>query len=279
MQDVLSQVAFLQKHMKEQIFPLPYSGNVCSFIESLKQADVAWNLFESFGGQEEKQYLGAALFEMAGVRYTGSTLEALVLCADKLRVRALLKEVGVPVPMGEGASALWIIKPAKFHGSVGITDASVVSDITNIPAGYFVEAYIDGEEYAVSLLDKGNGLEAIAAARMDFINYPKDKPRILGFDAKWNEDSEDYQRTVRSFDVNAGLARELSSLAEKSATALGLAGFARIDFRVDKSGQPFVIDVNPNPGLGEDSGFVAACRYAGIDVDFALGYIVENAFL
>ena len=45
--------------------------------------------------------------------------------------------------------------------------------------------------------------------------------------------------------------------------AFDLHGYARVDFRVDKDRNPFVLEVNTNPCLSKDAGFIAACRRGG----------------
>ncbi|MDR2870301.1 MAG: ATP-grasp domain-containing protein [Deferribacteraceae bacterium] len=294
MQDILTQAAFLQQHIPYPTKLVTYTGDVPAFLHNLKGIDIAWNLFESFNGLEEQQYLGAALLELAKIPYTGTKANVLSFCADKRIVRAILAARGIKVPQGYILGELinppqdsrWILKPAKLHGSVGIGDASIVTGVElattvwtinkNDPSlDIFAEEYIDGDEYSVTLLHTADGFTAIAVAQMQFINYPPDKPRILGYEAKWNEDSADYAQTVRSFEVDKALARKLATIAEDAARALELSGFARIDFRVSADGTAYVIDVNPNPGLGEDSGFVAACVHSGRSIGESLAAIID----
>lgn len=289
--DILEQAEFLRNNIKNcDITLLPYKGDTAGYIKKLNTMDLAWNLFETFHGREERQHLGAALLELAGVRYTGTPLDTLAVCADKRRVKTFLRGAGLPTPAmypGVFKRCVWIVKPSSLHGSVGITDQSVLSPSSEAELAavidsrpelaLFAEEYIDGDEYSATILELDGAPRTIAVARMDFIGYPEGKPKILGFDAKWDEGSSDYRRTVRSFDVNPALADIIKDMADKTSRVMGLAGFARIDFRVDSGGTPWIIDVNPNPGIGEDAGFIAACRHAGMSVSGCLEAVVKAA--
>ena len=103
-----------------------------------------------------------------------------------------------------------------------------------------------------------------------FVDWPDERARIVDFDAKWTPACTAYRNTPRRFGIESTeplLAAALSEHARAVWQAFGLAGYARIDFRVDANDNAFVIDINANPGLGPDAGFVAAAAQAGIDFD------------
>ncbi len=298
LQDILEQVSFVQRHLSAAgyfVRELPYKNDPVSFIQNLKSMRpyAAWNLFETFGGAEERQNLGAALLEIAGIPYTGSRLNAITTCMDKRTVKALLTVAGVPTPemYPYFTPGRWILKPAKLHGSVGITEKSVVdassaSHLAEAIAEYpaemeiFAERYIEGREFSVAMLDTADGLKTVALAEMRFMDYKPGEPRILSFDAKWAEESTEYKRTVRSFELgpeDGRILENIKTVADKTAALIGLEGFARIDFRCDSDNRIWVIDVNPNPGLGDDAGFIAACAHAGLTPAQTLSYIVKAA--
>lgn len=56
-----------------------------------------------------------------------------------------------------------------------------------------------------------------------------------------------------------------------------LRGWARVDFRVDADGHPFILEVNANPCLSPDAGYAAALERAGIPFADAVGRIVAAA--
>jgi D-alanine-D-alanine ligase len=129
-------------------------------------------------------------------------------------------------------------------------------------------------------LDGPRGPEVLPPAEIDFSAFPAGKPRIVGFDAKWDADSFAYTNTPRQFDFSAsdrGLLERLSDLARKCWTSFGLAGYARVDFRVDEWGEPWILEINGNPCLSPDAGFAAAVERASIGYTRAVERIVAAA--
>jgi D-alanine-D-alanine ligase len=117
-------------------------------------------------------------------------------------------------------------------------------------------------------------------AEIDFSAFPDGKPRIVGHAAKWNASSFEYNTTERTFKFPASdeqLLRRLSELTLECWRLFGLSGYARVDFRCDANGQPWILEINPNPCLLPDAGFAAALEQAGIGYDSALQRILEDA--
>ena len=105
-------------------------------------------------------------------------------------------------------------------------------------------------------------------------------PKIFGYDAKWTPDSAAYIGTLRRFGLEQDepeLAKTLKQFALASWTLFGFRSYARVDFRVDPTGAPFIIDVNPNPYLTPDAGFAAAAAEAGLSYQDLIGSIVESS--
>ena len=117
----------------------------------------------------------------------------------------------------------------------------------------------------------------LPVAEIRFDGFPAGKPRIVGFAAKWEPHSVEYRRTVRSFDVEPSLAAELSRIALECWNAFELDGYARVDFRVDDDGRPWVLEVNANPCLSADAGFAAMLAAAGIAFPVALAWLLAAA--
>ena len=118
-------------------------------------------------------------------------------------------------------------------------------------------------------------------AEILFEGLEANAPKIVDFDAKWTPDSRVYIGTPRRFGLERNdpeLAKKLKQLALASWNLFGLNGYARFDFRIDPTGKPFVIDVNPNPFLAQDAGFAAAAAEAGLSYQDLIGRIVELAW-
>ena len=114
-------------------------------------------------------------------------------------------------------------------------------------------------------------------AEMVFHNFGNDIPRIVDFKAKWVEDSFEYENTIRDFPgskLNSLLAEKIRTIALQCWNIFGLRGYARVDLRVDSNDNPYVIEVNANPCISPDSGFVAATVEAGIPFTEVLSRII-----
>jgi len=117
-------------------------------------------------------------------------------------------------------------------------------------------------------------------AEMRFDHWPQGKPRIVGYDAKWDEDSTGWHGTVRAFGVETEeprLAEALKTSCERVWDLFGLSGFARVDFRVDSEGTPLILEINTNPCISPDAGFAAAAAAAGMSYEALIEAIVEAA--
>ncbi|MEW5772959.1 MAG: D-alanine--D-alanine ligase [Thermodesulfobacteriota bacterium] len=261
------------------------------------------NLVESVDGNARLIHLAPALLEDLGLAYTGGDQAAVLLSNHKVLGKRLLAPHGIPTPAWTDRTALLrgaplpggplIVKSVTEHASTGLDDDSVLT-----PAGpadllaaldraaarhggeWFAEAYAPGREFNVALLDGPDGPQVLPVAEMLFTNFAPDRPRIVGYDAKWDETSDDYAGTVRSFEfpeADRGLLDALADLSRRTWAAFGLSGYARVDFRADGQGRPLVIDVNANPCLSPDAGFAAALRQAGISYTAAVARILDAA--
>ncbi len=262
----------------------PMTQNLAAAEAELRaqRPDIVFNLVESLGGADVLAVAAPALLERLGLRYTGAGLAALALTADKRATRRALRRAGILVPPGpeDGHAGPFIVKHATCHASFGLGADSVVARADAVPAGSYAEAFVDGREFNLSLLaDGAGGVMALPVAELLFENWPADMPRILDYAGKWQPEHPLYDRTVRSFDVAPDLADRLQRIGRACWHALGLTGYARIDFRVAPDGLAYLIDVNANPCLAEDAGFAAAAERSGLDHATIVARIAEAAFV
>jgi D-alanine-D-alanine ligase len=145
----------------------------------------------------------------------------------------------------------------------------------------FAERFIPGREFNISLLHGKCGMEVLHPAEMTWDGESAGE-RMMGYSAKWTEGAEDYDSTRRTFafqDADAPLLAELKRLCGECARVFGLSGYARVDFRVDESGQPWVLEINANPCLSPESGIAAAARHVGIAYPELISRIIVNRVL
>jgi D-alanine-D-alanine ligase len=256
--------------------------------------DLVFNLVEGPEGEARLAHVVTALLEVSGLPFTGSGSSAYFTTSHKLVAKRLLRAAGLPtadwLDPGQGPTAgaaphrilepRWILKPVWEDASVGIDDASLVSGGPEevrrqlllreglVGRELFAEAYLEGRELNLSLLEKEGGLEVLPAAEILFRGYVPGKPRIVGYAAKWDPSSFEYQNTPRSFEFapdQAPLLARIEELGRECWWLFGLAGYARVDFRVDEAGEPWILELNANPCLAPDAGFLAAAQRAGLE--------------
>lgn len=269
-------------------------GNMLRKLE-LQKPDCVFNLVETLDGSGRLIHFAPALWETKGIPFTGSSADALYLTTHKLLAKERMLTAGLPTPSwiaggrihgGDGASADWIVKSVWEHASIGLGDASILRGLTaatvaeRIPAGSFAERFIDGREFNLALLAGSTGPEILPPAEIAFVDFPDGKPKIVGYTAKWDEGSFEYAHTQRRFadaSADGALLAELARLALRCWDVFALGGWARVDFRVDAQGRPWILEVNANPCLSPDSGFAAALAQAGIAYADAAERIVRDA--
>jgi hypothetical protein len=120
----------------------------------------------------------------------------------------------------------------------------------------------------------------LPVAEIEFVDYPPGMPRIVGYEAKWQPESFAYTHTVRRFPGEAAAAPLLEQarrLALAAWRACGLSGYGRVDLRLDERGAPHVLEVNANPCLAADAGFMAAAEQAGLTAADVISRILADA--
>ncbi|MGQ9505131.1 MAG: D-alanine--D-alanine ligase family protein [Thermogutta sp.] len=145
---------------------------------------------------------------------------------------------------------------------------------------WFAERFIDGREFNLSLIAGENGPLVLPPAEIDFSAFPPERLRIVGYSAKWVPDSFEYSATPRRFvfpEDDKPLLHQLKIMAKKCWQIFHLRGYARVDFRVDRDGQPWILEINTNPCLSPNAGFAAAAAQAGWSFDQVVAAILADA--
>ena len=156
----------------------------------------------------------------------------------------------------------------------------VVARTLRLKTDHFAEAYIEGREFNLALLERTSGVEVLPIGEILFGDLGQ-VPKIVGYDAKWTPDSADYIGIGKCrFGLEKDepeLAKTLKQFALAAWNLFGFTGYASVDFRVDLTGAPFIIDVNPNPFLRPDAEFATAAAEAGLSFHDLIGSIIESS--
>ncbi len=244
-----------------------------------------------------------AICRACGRVSTGSDTPALLLAQNKWQTKAVLRAHniptpnsaliprGQPLPQHELQPGRYVVKPPFSDASEGI-DADSIVDIPSkavAPAvariherfhqPALVEQFIPHRELNVSVMERNGEPRVLAIAEIDFAAFEADKPRIVGYAAKWLSDSFEYNNTPRI--IPAQLSKRAAKLVHDYAIdtwhAVGCRDYARVDFRMDDAERPFVLEVNPNPDISPDAGFAAALAAAGTAYEEFVRTLLDNA--
>jgi D-alanine-D-alanine ligase-like ATP-grasp enzyme/ribosomal protein S18 acetylase RimI-like enzyme len=302
--DVLVQVAAVEEALRalgHDPRRIACTLNLELIEESLtaQRPALVFNLVESLGGSDRLAHLAARLLDDLDLPYTGTPAAALHLTNNKPAAKAKLRTAGLPTPDWTTLSAAaalpppYIIKAVWEHASIGLDDHAVIrsgdgstvkdqieSRSRQLGRQCFAEQFIEGREFNLSLLAGGSEPQVLPPAEIDFSAFPKGKPKIVGYAAKWDEATFEFDHTPRKFEFSAaddGLLDALRSLAAGCWRLFDLRGYARVDFRVDAQGRPWILEVNANPCLSPDAGFAAAVAQSGLTMERALEQIVADA--
>lgn len=279
---------------------IPLQRSLLNFLGRVREVnpDALINLCEGYYGRPQWESNVAGIFELLGIAFTGNAAKTLAICQDKFKAKAVLRAAGLPtapaqlMQMGEEPLELkfpLIVKPNSEDASLGIYPDSVVRDeeslrrqvrrcLDNYRQPVLVEAFIDGREFNVSVMENGEA-KPLPVSEIDFSAMPRDMPRIVGYEAKWFEDNPLYQKTppVCPAPIDEDLRAKLQGLAAAAFRVMGCRDYARVDFRMDAKGRPFILEVNPNPDISTNAGYARALKAAAIDYAAFWGTMVRNA--
>ncbi len=298
--DVLEQVNYIEENLRIIGIETYRKGITSDFMNEVaelagEKPDFVFNLVESINNKGELCYFVPALLNMYSIPYSGNPLEALFITTSKALTNKILLEQKIATPAAYFPSQYkmmkpgtrYIIKPVWEDGSLGITGDSVFTFTTDYglklreydDSHWIIQEYIDGREFNISILPDKNGPEVMPPAEMVFHNFGDDIPKIVDFKAKWVAESFEYENTIREFprnNLNPELGEKIKELALKCWNVFGLKGYARVDMRIDKEENPYVIEVNANPCMSPDSGLVAATIEAGLPITEVLQRIIND---
>lgn len=240
--------------------------------------DVVLNLVEEVPEGAAFLHLPTALLDRLGIRYTGARTPTIEALGDKRAMKRALRAAGLPTaPTIENApsDSTFIVKSATEHASVGLDRFSVVRGAEAARAlmatkkaalggEWFAETYIDGREFDLGIIETAEGPVVFPPAEIRFTAHGDGRPRVYNFASKWDEGSDEFESTPRAFPAREEpLFSELEGIALAAWRLFGLTGFSHIEFRVDASGRPFVLEVNANPCLTREAGFIMSAEAGG----------------
>ncbi len=258
------------------------------------KCDLVFNLCETFAEDYRMEVNIAALMELAQLKFTGSGTAGLLLAQDKVLTKQILEFHEVRTAnfatfendTFETKGTLrfpLIVKPARSDASIGIGRHSVVhnwQELTervreirdDLQDEALAEEFIEGREVYVGLVGPSAAPDILPIVEMDFGNWSAAEPRVSDREVKFAPEKEGSPRLVMARDLSDELRARIERAARLAYRALKLRDYARLDFRIARTGEAYILEANPNPYL-EKRGELAM---AGADRGWSYTQLVDR---
>ena len=262
------------------------------------EVDLVFNIAEGTHGAHRESQVPAIL-ESLGIPFTGSNSVTLALALDKAKTKQILAGEGIPTPpwqlfptpttrLNPRLEFPLIVKPNREGSSKGIWRESVVADeaalsrqVARVYERYrqevLVEEFIDGKELTVGVV----GDEALPILEIDFDSCQASGEFFYSWRMKEFQGDTDLGLSPRRHcpaRLDAATTALLQTMALRAHRALGCDDVSRTDMRLRADGSPFVLEINPLPGLHPfDSNFPIMTSAAGLSHQAMIQRIVELA--
>lgn len=281
----------------DEVLPVEADRRLPAWLQA-HPVDLAFNIAEGFSGPAREARV-PALLELLEIPYTGAGVLTLALALDKAKSKLLFRSAGVPTPRFQvftdpqqvlcpELSYPLIVKPNREGSGKGIWASSVVRDEAALRAHVrliferygqeaLVEEFIEGMELTVGILAE----EVLPVLEVDFSRCGPSGEFFYSWRMKEYQGDAGLNLTPR-FWCPARLAPERTRAVEKvawaAAAALDARELARVDIRLHPDGIPYVLEVNPLPGLDpEESNLPMMVRAAGLSYETLIHRLVDRA--
>ncbi|MBN1913916.1 MAG: ATP-grasp domain-containing protein [Candidatus Omnitrophica bacterium] len=291
-----STINVIARAIESQGYRTKKIGNAAALLENLDNlgVDIVFNISEGLWGRNRESQV-PVLLEMKGIPFVGADALTLALTLDKIMAKKIFLAEKIPTPKFFEVKNIeslshtnhfkypLIVKPRFEGSSKGLSENSRVENIEELkkqaehiisiykqPA--LVEEFIRGEEFTVAIV--GNDPpEVMPVVQIKIDGRYKLNDKFYTF-ARIFSDRLEY---ICPAHINQDLKKKLSDLALRTYNAVECQDFGRVDFRVDESGQPYVLEINPLPSLSTEDVFMIVAREIGLSYEQIVGRILESA--
>lgn len=254
------------------------------------------NTYYGIASPDSKSLL-PAICSINNVKYWGADPYTQMICNDKYLAKSYIKNFGLtPIPGNifyspnnltnfsqiSSMQKPLVVKPNFGGGSNGISNNSLThtneETISLIKELYkyqdmpiLVEEYIPG--YEVSLIIIGNKKEILFCEESELLLQNKNffKNEIFGLENK--KILPQHKSYRRSSHIDGKTKKQMIRLFQ----SFDKAEFMRIDCRVDKLGNIFVLELSPDCYVGSKGAFFETVKQNGISFEHMIKMMVDNS--
>jgi D-alanine-D-alanine ligase len=261
--------------------------------------DIVFNIAEGSNGTSRESQVPAIL-DYLGIPYTGSGVLTLALSLDKCMSKKVFIQNSIPTPkyqlfknintaLEKNLTFPLIVKPNREGSAKGITKTSVVynesrlyEEIGRIMEEYkqeaLVEEFIDGKELTVGVLGNSEFLD-LPILEIDFSTCRNSGEYFYSWRMKEYQGSQELGLTPTFYcpaRLDRNLTAKVKETAYKAHLSLGCNDISRVDIRLSRDNIPYVLEVNPLPGLDpKESNFPVMTNSAGMKYEELIGTILK----
>ena len=275
---------------------IPVTLGDVTWLRKVQGCQAIFNLCEGVNGMARYEDYAVAALDLTRVPYTGCTSWTVTIAHRKHVANTLFAAYGVPVPpfvlaarSGPVPTALKfpvIVKPSGEDASVGIDSGAVcttrkalkerLAKAARLWEETLVQEYVPGREVNVGFI----GSEMLPISEINFQKMPAGSWPIVTYAAKWDAGSAEDLGTIPMCPapLTPELARKVAAVARSAWRLIGQeCGYGRVDIRIAPDGEPYVLEVNPNPDISVDAGLANMARVRGWDYDTLILKVLEEA--
>ncbi|MBF0510908.1 MAG: ATP-grasp domain-containing protein [Candidatus Omnitrophica bacterium] len=300
---------YTEKDVKEALLALGHEvsllgvyNDITPLFEEVQvnKPDIIFNMMEMFNDQTQLEKNMAALLEIMGVPYTGSSAGNIFVCNNKALSKKIFNFHHIKVSKfhtyyrGKRKRVLvklrfpMVIKPLCEEASRGISQASIVDNPQafmdrikfiheSMQMDAIAEEYIEGRELYVSVLGDKQ-MTVLPFREMLFGKMPEGEPRIATYKAKWDEA---YRRkwgikSVEAANLTDDLMVNINDVCQRAYQALDLESYVRFDIRLTPEGEVYIIEANANPCIAKMDEVALSALKAGISYEELIQKILDS---
>ena len=290
-------VAHIETALRETGHEVIRIGSARTLLQQMGKlrVDIVFNIAEGYEGRNRESQV-PILLEMMRIPFVGADGLTLGLTLDKVLTKKVLIAEGIPTPRYlevYDPQSLWkvdlnyplIVKLRCEGSSKGLTPKSVVDtpeelrrQVTSLAQAYkeapiFIEEFIEGEEFTVAII--GNEHPDVYPVCQIMLDGKTNLGRNF-FHFAYLRSGSDY---VCPAPIPEGLARKMQELALRTYQAVECRDFGRVDFRVDRKGHPYALEINPLPSLSTEDVFNYIAKSKGMTHYQIVHHILNTALV